>query len=527
MKIAIIIEKRQTAIGRLADLTAKAAPWHEYKIVAVHPKRPSPDQFQAFEEAVAWCDVVDFRYWKTAELIRSMYNVTKPAILTHYNPYDLTRQSWGNYKTNVVVNQEQQTILKHNAHLVPLPIDLDFWDYRESAGEGPYQWDIIMVANRIEGKKGILPVARLCAEKKYRMLLVGAISDPTYFEEVRTAAGDSLTFESGISDEQLRERYHQSAIHVCNSIDGFESGTMPILEAMACGTPVVTRRVGHVPDMFNGRNLMVRKSTPEDTMELCTMIQELLDTRVLRKELAQEGRNSLRSRSLDIYGRQMSKLYHEVRGTKDLVSVIIPTVAGPEDLAKTLAHVMSMPGEDLEIIVCDDTDSPERNEALIAELRKESTHTLKFYAVATFDRKGQKTYGLARARNKAILESEGTWLMFIDDRLHVDPSALDEFRTRAADNTWLWGVKDGTPKGFVENFSFVKRADLIRIGGFNEQITQYGGMTQEIRTRAELNKINFKLVETAKATAAYKSRSRWTKYSAIAKSKAQCYKLYG
>lgn len=534
MRVLLVAEKEGTAIARLAIAQTKAAPWHSYRIVYVHPKRPSLEQLNTFEEALHWCDVIDFRYWRTAEVLRAHFDIRKPCMLTHYNPYDLNRQQWSEYNQNIVVNREQQSLMKHAAQLIPLPIDLDFWEYKKFDHVPAH--DIIMVANRIEAKKGILPVAKLAGQKGYSMLLVGSISDPAYMAEVEAAAGGRLTYQSGITDEQLRDRYYTSRVHICNSIDNFESGTMPILESMACGTPVITRRVGHVPDIFNGRNMVVRKSTVEDINELDAMITDVINDKTIADELSREGRASLRSRSLEIYGRQYSKLYHKLLQPENLVSVVIPTVAGPDDLVKTLAHVMAQTAEDMEIIVCDDSEDPRMNAAMIDVLRASTKRTIKFYATATYvpaERTEDppwplfKTYGLARARNKAILEAEGEWIMLVDDRLHVAPDALAKFMEHAREGTWLWGVKDGSPKSFVENFSMVKRSDIIKIGGFNEQISQYGGMTQEVRTRAELNGLKLELVSDARATAAYKSRSKWSKHQAIAKSKAQCYKLYG
>lgn len=532
MKVAIVIDKEGTAIDRLARMTVRAADWHAYRIVPVHPKRPSEEQLNAFEQAMQWADVIDFRYWKSAEMLRAHYAIRKPCLLTHYNPYDLNQKQWSEYQANVVVNKEQQMILKHASTLVPLPIDLDYWEYQPHETDN-HEFDLIMVANRIEGKKGILPVAKLAGEKGYRMALVGSVSDPNYMDEVLKAGNGNVKPFLKITDEDLMRLYHRSIIHVCNSQDNFESGTMPILEAMACGTVVLTRRVGHVPDLFNGRNMAVRKSTQDDTNELDAMIQELLKDPAYRLEMAQEARSSIRSRHLDIYARSYSKLYHKVRGPEALVSMVIPTAGDIANLMKVLAHAMSQTWADIEIIVCYDGTDPVPVRDVIREARSVTSHTIKFYDVTTYrlnpDNPLQliKTYGLARARNKAILEAEGDWMMFVDDRIQVDAEALRAFLTRAKENTWLWGVKDASPKGFVENFSFIKRADIIRIGGFSEQITQYGGMTQEVRTRAEQNKIAFELVEAAKATAATKSRSRWTKYSAIAKSKSQCYKLYG
>src|SRR5690606_35249118 len=126
-----------------------------------------------------------------------------------------------------------------------------------------------------------------------------------------------------------------------------------------------------------------------------------------------------------------------------------------------------------------------------------------FLTSATYElnqkREWVKTYGLARARNQAIMEAEGKWLWFVDDRMLPEQDALELFYERRTHDLWLYGVKDGVEKSFVENFSFVHRHDLALIGSFNERITQYGGTTQEVRTRWERNGKKTQIVTTAKA----------------------------
>lgn len=525
----MVAEKEGTAIHRLAVQTAKYMPWHAVKIVCVHPKRPSPQQIQEFEQGLEWCDVVDFRYWKTAEMLQSMFAIKKPTVLTHYNPYDINKSLWQNYSQNVVVNETQRREIKAPAQYIPLPVDLNFWEVnRPDAVEKKY--DIIMVANRIEGKKGILPVAEIAKEEGLKMALVGDISDPDYYEKV--IATGAVEFFHRITDEELRELYQQSRMHICNSIDNYESGTLPILESMAIGVPVITRRIGHVPELFNGRNLIVRTSPPEEKEELRGYIRQILTNPEQVKEMVSTSRDTVKYRNYDLQARAFSRIYHKLVQPKELVTAIVPTIATPEKLAKVLAAIMTQSYGVMEIIVVDDSEQPAMNKDLIEMLRSQSHFTLKFYTSATYamDEKGEpyKTYGLARARNKAIVEAEGQWLWFVDDRMIPSADALEKFYERRKEKVWLWGIKDGVKKGFVENFSFVQREDLIRIGMFNEQLTQYGGMTQDIRTRWEkMNRNQVEMVGDATAVTERKSTSKWKRYSDIAKSKTLCYKLYG
>lgn len=530
MKILLVAEKEGTAIHRLCQMTVRSTPWHEFKIVCVHPKRANLMQVKAFEEGLNWCDLIDFRYWRTAELLYTMYDIVKPAMLTHYNPYDMKRAQWLQYKKNVVVNKEQQAKLRGSI-VIPLPVDLDFWTYQSEQRYRMNKPDnVIMVSNRIEGKKGVLEVAQACAKIGLKFVLVGDISDPTYFEKIQAVEGLNMEFHHRIPDEKLRDLYHQASLHVCNSIDNYESGTMPILEAMACGVPVLTRRVGHVPDIFDGRNMIVHTGEPSDVENLVTQIREALAYNNLLLEMRREARFALRRRGLDLYGWEYSKMYHSVYSSDGLVSIVMPISGPPDTWMETAAAALTSNYPNKELILIDDSvDSGPINHATVSVFRSRTGATIKYFSTTTFEfleGKMVKTYGLARARNKGILEAEGKYIMFVDDKIKIDSQAIRKFVERMKPNTWLWGVKDNFKKGFVENFSMIHRSDIVRIGGFSDWITQYGGMTQEVRRRAELNKINFEMVEEATAIRISKSRSKWTKQKEIAKSKSQCYKLY-
>src|SRR5690606_11371299 len=88
------------------------------------------------------------------------------------------------------------------------------------------------------------------------------------------------------------------------------------------------------------------------------------------------------------------------------------------------------------------------------------------------------TYTLAEARNLGVIEASGDLLVFCDDRIQMEDNAVTEFATYMKPKTWAWGVKDDVVKGFVENFSCVRRDDLISGGMFCERVQWYGGMSQ-------------------------------------------------
>lgn len=528
MKILLVAEKEGTAIYRLCLYTIKSNPQHEFRLVCVHPKRPNKEQLDDFENAYQWCDMVDFRYWKTAELLHSMFSISKPAILTHYNPYDLDKPDLNRYKHHIVVNKEQAKNIKVTPILIPLPVDIYFWKYEpmdkftESRAN-----TVIMVANRIEGKKGVLEVAQACERLGMKFILVGSPSDPAYLEQVLSYK--CVEFHQAISDEALRELYYKSGIHVCNSIDKYESGTMPILEAMACGVPVLTRRVGHVPELYNGNNLAINDSSPNDVEALMKHLDDMRGDFEYLKKIREEAWDTVRNRNIEIYGIHYSRLYHQTISNDDLVSVIIPTYNRAETLLKCIAHVVASDWGNLEIIICDDgsdDETPQVREALKALEGKPIS--VKYLNTGLYRRDGHsfiKTYGIGNARNQGILEAQGQWILFLDDRQAIKPNAIREFYHNSEPGKWQWGMKDQVKKGFVENFSFVDRNTIIKIGMFSTVISQYGGMTQECRKRAEQNGVKLEFNPKAEASALMKSGAKWKRLEDIAKSKTQCYKL--
>lgn len=515
LKVVCVVDKKNSAIDRLAEGNKRYNTNLDFVICDVHPKRPDPEQLERFEREARTADIMDFQYFRTAQMLLERYEwlKDKPKLLAHHNPYSITESDWSDFDlivaNNQTIREKLGLITQKPIELIPNAQDMDFFAFRR---EFDPKKRVNMVANRIEAKKGILPVALACQELNIGMDLVGAISDPNYFDAVM--ATGVVTFYERIPDEKLRDLYYEAMIHVCNSEDNFESGTMPMLEAMMCGVPVVSRNIGQVPDIYTGDNLELNEADPEDVESLVAHIEKLMLDRAKMLEMRENAWRSIKDRNFERRAYSYQKLYRKLMSPHAPVTVIMPVCGRPDSYRQSINAVAEQDYPNLELIIVNDC---EPDQALY-DLAK--TVNLPVRIIEN----NQGDYGLARARNKGIIEATGDILVFCDQRMVMERGAVSQFAAHLTKRTWLYGDKDGKTN-FVENFSAVFREDIVRAGMFNERITEYGGMSQEIRSRVQEQGMEVKLLKTAKATPKGSSKNVYTKKGEIVRMKNLLWKV--
>lgn len=516
LRVVCVVDKENTAIDRLAQ---GVKPYHtnlDYHVVAVHPKRPDQKQLETFEQLARTADIIDYQYFRTAEMLRGRYEWLKqiPSILTHNNPYSIHESNWNDYDIVVANNKniyaDLQKITDTRLEYISLAVDPYFWTYNT---EYKYPFSVIMVANRIESKKGILPVAKACKQLNCKMYLVGNISDMDYFNQVMAVG--NVEYAQNVSDEELRDLYYKSGIHVCNSIDNFESGTLPILEAIYCGVPVLTRKIGHVPDFMTGSNIAILETDSEDIENIAQKLSEMFGDKKRLDTMRNEAWMSIKDKNFDRRAYNYQLLYRSLIPGKT-VSVIVPVCDKPEITVKTLNAIANQTHENIEIVIVDDGKSQEKE---IQDFAKTTSLPVRYVYLG-----GSSGYNLAKARNLGAILSTGDILVFCDQRMLIDKNAVKEFVSNIKPRYWLYGSK-GVKKEFVENFSAVLKSEFVSCGMFNERCDQYGAMSQEIRSRIRRQDIQTEYVESAKATPIGKSNNKHTKKIEIMESKNWLWKV--
>lgn len=307
MKIAVITDTNKSAIWRLAS--GLSYPEYKFKLIDFHPKKPSEQQIKEVKKSFEWADLVHVHYWKSGSKIKEMFPdiwKLKTKVLTHHNPYNLKEENWDDYKHVCVMNESQKKELP-NSTVTPHCINLNLFKYNENYVRR--QNVVHMSVARIEGKKGVLEVAQACKELEYKFILVGRPSDPNYLKQVLDIAKGFIDYRQDVSDQDLVKSYYESAIHVCNSVDNFESGTLCILEAMACGVAVLTRRIGMVPDIHNRKNLSIMDCEPNNIECIKSNLSTLMSNRTQRLEMIKEGLQTVSIRGYDTWSKKHVEIY--------------------------------------------------------------------------------------------------------------------------------------------------------------------------------------------------------------------------
>jgi len=106
--------------------------------------------------------------------------------------------------------------------------------------------------------------------------------------------GDAVQFVSGVTDERIVELYGEAEIAVVPSL--YEGFSLPAIEAMACGTPVVATRGGALPEVVGQHGESGMLVPTADPSALAAQIVEVLENPELQARLGEGGRRRVLDR---------------------------------------------------------------------------------------------------------------------------------------------------------------------------------------------------------------------------------------
>ena len=92
----------------------------------------------------------------------------------------------------------------------------------------------------------------------------------------------------------------------------YEGFGLPPLEAMACGTPVITSNRSSLPEVVGAAALLV---DPGDTAELADAMARIVDEEPLREDLRERGLKQAQGFSWEETARMTVQVYESVRGS--------------------------------------------------------------------------------------------------------------------------------------------------------------------------------------------------------------------
>ena len=174
-----------------------------------------------------------------------------------------------------------------NIKVIPLGVDTRLFHPR-SGSRVPGR--IVAVASADSPVKGVATLlrafAKLSTERNVSLTLVSKLVEdgPTQRLLGELSLTGTVRFVSGISDEELAALVASAEIAVVPSL--YEGFSLPAVEHLASGTPLVASRTGALPEVTGDAALLV---TPGDAEELCAALRTLHDSPAERERLSQAG----------------------------------------------------------------------------------------------------------------------------------------------------------------------------------------------------------------------------------------------
>ncbi|MEY2582398.1 MAG: hypothetical protein QOE09_2247 [Ilumatobacteraceae bacterium] len=232
-----------------------------------------------------------------------------PVVTTNHNPFNRTY----NAIYEAVVPRVALVAISHShAASTHLPVDavvhhgINVDDYPFGAGDGGY----VALLGRMTENKGVHRAISIAKAAGVKLKIAAKMREPqehAYFDEfVRPHLGDDIIYLGEVDADGKRELL-ASAAALLNPISWREPFGMAMLEALACGTPVVGCPQGAAPEIVeHGRTGFLGDSDEELIEGLRSLDQ--IDRLVCREEARRRfSVEQMVERYVEVYARQCSR----------------------------------------------------------------------------------------------------------------------------------------------------------------------------------------------------------------------------
>ena len=181
------------------------------------------------------------------------------------------------------------------ADLRVVPVGIDPTLFRPLPDVQPVHGRIVTTASADVPMKGLVvlleAVAKLRVDHDVELVVVGKRrrGGTTDRALARFGLTDAVRFVSGIDDQELVTLLNSAQVAVVPSL--YEGFSLPAIEAMACGTPLVATTGGALPEVVGNHGETALLVEPNDPSAIASAIGQLLDDPQLRARIGEAGRH--------------------------------------------------------------------------------------------------------------------------------------------------------------------------------------------------------------------------------------------
>jgi glycosyltransferase involved in cell wall biosynthesis len=162
--------------------------------------------------------------------------------------------------------------------------------------------DYLVFFGRIHPDKGVVEAIELARASRRPLIIAGIIHDQAYFDSkiAPQIDGDQIRYVGSLGPDE-RDRVLGGARALVHLINFKEPFGLTMIEAMACGTPVIARGLGSVPEVIADRQTGFIVDGPDQALEAVRRVDEL-DRAEIRRHVEQNfSRDRMVERYIDVY----------------------------------------------------------------------------------------------------------------------------------------------------------------------------------------------------------------------------------
>jgi len=170
----------------------------------------------------------------------------------------------------------------------------------------------ILHVGTIEPRKNLPLLFEVAAQIKEHVVVAGKLgwlTDPILAKVKELGIEDRVTFTGFIDDDDLPALISSATVLAMPS--KYEGFGLPVLEALACGTPVVASNAASLPEVGGDAVLF---AWPEDVRSWISLLTLALDDAELRGWLREKGLRQAAKFRWETMARETAEVYQQVKG---------------------------------------------------------------------------------------------------------------------------------------------------------------------------------------------------------------------
>jgi glycosyltransferase involved in cell wall biosynthesis len=203
------------------------------------------------------------------------------------------------------------------ARMRVVPVGVDHRVFRPRPDVEPVPGRIMVTSSSDVPLKGLVPlleaVAKLRTERDVELVVIGQPRPDGRVARAidRLDLAPAVRCVTGITDDELAAHYGQAQVAVVPSL--YEGFSLPAIEAMACGVPLLATTGGALPEVVGNDGETGLLVPPDDPGALAHGIGRLLDDAALRHRLGAAGRDRVLGRfTWEVTARGTAEEYHSL-----------------------------------------------------------------------------------------------------------------------------------------------------------------------------------------------------------------------